>query len=76
MSNKEIVINLINKFNDSQVEQILSFIILSGFLSDYEMDHLNSKTLDDIKEIKEMLKNSEKYKGYTSIEEMFKEIVE
>ncbi len=71
MSTREIAYSIIDSLSD---EQITAFITLFGNAS--ALDEVpNEETLEAFSEVEEMKKNPDKYKGYTDVDEMMKELL-
>lgn len=71
MSTREIAYSIIDSLSD---EQISAFITLFGNAS--ALDGVpNEETLEAFAEVEEMKKNPDKYKGYTDVDEMMKELL-
>ena len=71
MSTREIAYSIIDSLSD---EQITAFITLFGNAA--ALDEVpNEETLEAFAEVEEMKKNPDKYKGYTDVDEMMKELL-
>jgi len=70
MSTREIAYSILDRLSD---EQIAAFIMLfGGYISSDEIP--NEDTLEAFSEVEEMKKNPDKFKGYTDVDEMMKEL--
>ena len=71
MSTREIAYSIIDRLSD---EQITAFITLFG--NALMLDEVpNDETLEALAEVEEMKKNPDKFKGYTDVDEMMKELL-
>ena len=71
MSTREIAYSIIDRLSD---EQITAFITL--FRNASMLDEVpNDETLEALAEVEEMKKNPDKFKGYTDVDEMMKELL-
>lgn len=69
MGIREIAYDIIDNFSE---EQLKGFILMCRGLVDIEIP--NEETLEAFEEVEEMIKNPEKYKGYTDIDELFNDL--
>ncbi|MBQ8825369.1 MAG: hypothetical protein IJZ64_09135 [Ruminococcus sp.] len=69
MSTKEMLYSEINNLTEDQMKGLLLFI--RGF---YKIE--NNETLSAIKEVEDMKKNPDKYKGYTDVDEMMRDLLQ
>lgn len=71
MSTREIAYSILDRLSD---EQIAAFIMLfGGYISSDEIP--NEDTLEAFSEVEEMKKNPDKFKGYTDVDEMMKDLL-
>ena len=68
---KKYAMDLINKIPDSSLDNII--IYLQDILDNPDY---NTDTLEAMKEIEDMEKNPDKYKGYASAKEMIEDILD
>ena len=68
MSTKELVYSLIDHMTDEQLEALVLYI---KSLSEQP----NEETAEALREVEDMKKNPEKYKGYDDVDLMFKELL-
>lgn len=69
MSTREMLYSEINNLTEDQMKGLLLFI--RGF---YKIE--NNETLSAIKEVEDMKKNPDKYKGYTDVDEMMRDLLQ
>ena len=72
MSTKEKIIYLINRIEPSDLETVYKVIEKFAFAPD---EIPNEDTIEALAEVEEMERHPEKYKGYTNIDEMMKELL-
>lgn len=68
MSTKELVYSLIDHMTDEQLEALVLYI--KGL-----SEQPNEETAEALREVEDMKKNPEKYKGYDDVDLMFKELL-
>ncbi len=69
MSTREIAYSIFQRLTD---EQLRGFILM--FRGGFE-EIPNEETLEAFEEVEEMKKNPEKYKGYSDVDEMMRDIL-
>lgn len=69
MSTREMLYSEINNLTEDQMKGLLLFI--RGF---YRIE--NNETLSAIQEVEDMKKNPDKYKGYTDVNEMMRDLLQ
>ena len=72
MSTKEKIIYLINKIEPSDLETVYKVIEKFAFAQD---EIPNEDTIEALAEVEAMEQHPEKYKGYTDVDEMMKELL-
>ncbi len=67
MSDRERAIELINNASEDCILYVISYL--------QNAETLNSETLEAMAEVEEMKRNPSRYKGYTDVDEMMKELL-
>ena len=75
MSTKEKIIYLINKIEPSDLETVYKVIEKFAFAELAPDEIPNEDTIEALAEVEEMERHPDKYKGYTDIDEMMKELL-
>lgn len=75
MSTKKKIVYLMNKIEPADLETIYEVVKKFAF-SEFAHDEIpNEDTIEALAEVEEMERHPEKYKGYTDIDEMMKELL-
>ncbi len=72
MSTREKIIYLIDKIDDSELDTVCKVVEKFAFAHG---EVPNDDTIEALAETEEMEKSPEKYKGYTDIDEMMRELL-